>query len=338
MKILITGGAGFIGFNLIKLLALKKNFEIVLIDNLNSYYDLNLKLNRLSQLGFSKDNLPWKKTTSNLYPSVSFIMGDIKKHKKIEKIFKLESFDQVIHLAAQAGVRYSISNPRSYIDNNINGFFNVLECCRNFKVPKILYASSSSVYGLNHEYPSKETDRVDRPISLYAATKRSNELMAFTYSHLFNIQTIGLRFFTVYGPWGRPDMAPFIFTKNILEESEITVYNDGNSKRDFTYIDDVTESILAIINSTISTFDSTSSIYNIGNSNPISLINFINILENQLGKKANIKYAQLQPGDVVNTFANTDLLSENFNISAKVSLENGLNQFVFWYKSYYSTD
>lgn len=335
MNLLLTGGAGFIGYSLAKVFSKNSNFNIVIIDNLNEYYNLQLKLDRLSELGIPLNFKPWIKVKSIVFPSISFLNGDIQDHNKLEQLFNLENFDFVINLAAQAGVQYSISNPRSYIDSNIVGFFNILECCRNYGVNKLIYASSSSVYGLNQDYPFKESDRVDTPISLYAASKRCNELMAFTYSHLYNFRSVGLRFFTVYGPWGRPDMAPFIFTSKILNDEQITVFNNGLSTRDFTYIDDVTSAIDLILNSKFLDSEPLASIYNVGNSHPVTLLKFLNILEKVLNKKAIIKFESLQPGDVMNTFADVSLLNDRFSFNPSVALEDGLDNFVTWYNNYY---
>lgn len=332
-KILITGVAGFIGFHLTNLL-LDYQYSVVGIDNLNNYYDVELKEGRLSLL----------KARRNF----TFIKMDLKDKEAIDNLFKDNSFDYAINLAAQAGVRYSIINPYAYVDSNLIGFMNILEACRNYPVKHLVFASSSSVYGGNKVIPFSTNHEVDHPVSLYAATKKSNELMAHTYSYLYNIPVTGLRFFTVYGPWGRPDMAYYSFTEDILQGRDIKVFNHGKMERDFTYIDDIVESIrrlITVIPEGIPQWDEkihglSSSfapykIYNIGNSNPVELEKFISILEEKLGKKANKIYMELQPGDVVRTYADTSDLENVINFKPETKIEVGLDKFVEWYKKYH---
>jgi len=337
-RILITGVAGFIGFHLVKRL-MKDDFYLVGIDNINDYYDINLKNQRLKNLEiFSKNNNSnWK-----------FFKSDLVDEKALRLIFYEYKPDVVINLAAQAGVRYSLENPREYIYSNIVGFMNILELCKENKVKNLIYASSSSVYGLNKKIPFLEKHPVNHPISIYASSKISNELMAHTYSHLFNIPCTGLRFFTVYGPWGRPDMAPMIFTKAIFSKSPIEIFNHGNMWRDFTYVDDVIESIIRLINNpakriiknkldieSSETSMAPNEIFNIGNNNPIKLLDFIEILEDEIGIKAIKKYREMQKGDVEKTFADSTLLSEKTGFSPKTSIRRGIKEFISWYKEYY---
>jgi UDP-glucuronate 4-epimerase len=333
-KILITGVAGFIGFHLAGFL-LKKNYEIIGVDNLNDYYDKKLKYDRLDLL----------KRSNNF----KFYFVDIKEGENLENIFKTHRPNYVIHLAAQAGVRYSLINPKAYLESNIIGFFNILESCKKFPVKHLIYASSSSVYGGNKKVPFSTKDNVDHPISFYAATKKSNELMAHTYSHLYQIPTTGLRFFTVYGPWGRPDMAYFIFTKNIIEGNPIKVFNYGNMERDFTYIDDVVNAIYKLldvipksnykwdeIKDGIDSSFAPYKIYNIGNNSPVKLKYFIEILENKIGKKAKQIYLEMQPGDVLKTYADITELEKTINFKPSTNIEKGLEKFVSWYLDYYN--
>ena len=336
MKILITGSAGFIGFSL-SLKLLKKGFTIFGVDNLNHYYDPKLKEARLSIL--------------KQYPNYNHYKIDISDKNPILDLFAQIKPDIVVNLAAQAGVRYSIDNPSAYINSNIKGFLNILEGCRHNNVTNLVYASSSSVYGSNTKIPFKTTDGVDHPLSLYAASKKSNELMAHTYSHLFNIPTTGLRFFTVYGPWGRPDMALFNFTKNILLDKPINVFNYGDHKRDFTYIDDITEVLSIVINKPAkpntnwdsqkpdpSSSSAPFKIYNIGNNKPIKLMDYIHEIEKVLNKKAIINFQPLQPGDVNTTFADVDDLIKDFNYKPKNNIETGIARFVEWYKEFYQDE
>ncbi|HMS64797.1 MAG TPA: NAD-dependent epimerase/dehydratase family protein [Ignavibacteria bacterium] len=318
MKYLITGAAGFIGFHLSKRLS-KEDVEIVGIDNLNSYYDVTLKESRLNQL----------RGRSNF----DFIRLDMAEKDVLEKLFEQEKFDAVINLAAQPGVRYSITNPDVSIRSNITAFFNLLECCKKFEIKSLIYASSSSVYGNNDKVPSSVTDNVDHPISLYAATKKANELMAYTYHHLYNITTTGLRFFTVYGSWGRPDMAYYKFAKNIMDGKQIDVYNNGDMERDFTYIDDVIESIYRLTKKKV---DNKYRLFNIGGEHPVKLLTFIEILERSLGKKAEVIFKEMQPGDVKKTFADSSALAEFIDYKPLTRIEEGLDNFVKWFKDYYN--
>ena len=333
MKILVTGSAGFIGSSLIKDL-LARGDEVVGIDNLNDYYDPQIKLDRLNQF--------------NDHDLFTHIKGDIVDGDLLEKCFENNNFDSVVNLAAQAGVRYSIENPRAYIDSNIVGFLNILECCRNFKINHLVYASSSSVYGANELMPFSVNHNVDHPLSLYAASKKSNELMAHTYSELYSLPTTGLRFFTVYGPWGRPDMALFKFTKSIFEGEEIEIFNFGKHKRDFTYIDDIVNGIIKVIekppqknpNWTGLKPDPGSSrapwkVYNIGNNSPVELEEFIRAIEDSIGLKAKKNFLPLQPGDVPDTYADISALEKDFNYRPNTSIYEGINKFIDWYRDYY---
>jgi UDP-glucuronate 4-epimerase len=333
MRVLITGAAGFIGFHL-SLKLLKQDYQITGIDNLNNYYAPGLKQSRLDIL--------------SQYNNFNFLKVDIKSKEAVDEIFKGYKPTHVINLAAQAGVRYSIENPYAYIDSNLIGFMNILEACRNYPVEHLLYASSSSVYGGNKVAPFSTNHNVDHPVSLYAATKKSNELMAHTYSHLYGIPTTGLRFFTVYGPYGRPDMAYFSFTKDILAGKPIKVFNHGKMERDFTYIDDIVEGIIKLINrapiankewderkDTLSTSFAPYKIYNIGNNNPVPLMRFIKALETALGKEAEKIYFDMQPGDVLSTYADVSDLERDINFKPGTSIEEGLHKFVDWYKTYY---
>ena len=324
-KILVTGGAGFIGFHLTKRL-LDLNYEVMAIDNLNDYYDVKLKEERLRIL--EKNS------------SFSFRKIDISNKGELENIFKENNFDIVINLAAQAGVRYSIDHPDSYIVSNIIGFYNILECCRNYPVKHLLFASSSSVYGKNKKVPYSTDDKVDQPVSLYAATKKSDELLAYAYSNLYDIKVTGLRFFTVYGPYGRPDMAYFSFTKNIIDDKEIKVFNNGDMYRDFTYIDDIVEGIVKLLDKVPLKDENGVSykIYNIGNNNPVKISKFIEILEKEIGKEAKKVYLPMQPGDVYQTYADITDLTKETGFVPKTSLEEGLNKFVNWYKEFYGGD
>lgn len=330
MKILVTGAAGFIGFHLSKIL-IKNNFDIVGLDNINDYYDVNLKYDRLKELGILKKNSQKFGLVSE-NKNFKFIRLNLENKKELDNLFKNEKFDIVINLAAQAGVRYSLTNPDQYINSNITGFLNVLESCRHNKIKHLIYASSSSVYGINKKIPFSVSDNVDNPISLYAATKKSNELMAHTYSHLFKIPTTGLRFFTVYGPWGRPDMALFLFTKAILENKPINVFNFGKMQRDFTYVDDIVNGIFKIITGRKK---QTYSVYNIGNNNSIKLMDFINHIENKLGIKAKKNLLPIQPGDVSKTWANVDNLISDYEYKPKTDVSVGIGNFIDWYINYF---
>tara|TARA_B100000989_G_scaffold59069_1_gene40237 strand:+ start:8234 stop:9253 length:1020 start_codon:yes stop_codon:yes gene_type:complete len=338
MKIIVTGAAGFIGFHTC-LALLKERHEILGVDNINAYYDVNLKFSRLSELKKLSElkNLNWH-----------FIKVDLEDDNFINKIFKNFKPEIVIHLAAQAGVRYSIDNPKTYINSNLLGFSNIIENCRKFDINNFIYASSSSVYGGNKKLPFKEIDAVDHPVSLYAATKKSNEVVAHSYSYLYRIPSTGLRFFTVYGPWGRPDMAPMIFANSILKGIPIKVYNFGKMKRDFTYIEDVVEAVIRCAKKPAtpninfnqlkpepSTSDAPHRIFNLGNSKPIKLLNFIEILENELGKKAIKKFLPMQLGDVKETASDTTALQEWIDFCPDTSLRSGIKKFATWFLDYY---
>jgi UDP-glucuronate 4-epimerase len=340
MKILVTGAAGFIGLH-VCLQLLQKGHQVVGLDNLNAYYDINLKLARLQELGIAKENamLPHQISRSERYgEAFTFIKMAIEDRQQLPILFKNEGFDVVCNLAAQAGVRYSIENPETYIDSNIVGFLNVLECCRNYQIQHLVYASSSSVYGSNTKIPFETTDAAEHPISLYAATKKSNELMAHTYSYLYGFATTGLRFFTVYGPWGRPDMAMFLFTDAILKDKPIKVFNNGNMERDFTYIDDISEGVVRVIEKDIEhRLESKNlyKIYNIGNNKSVRLLDFIQEIELSLNKKAEKIMMPMQPGDVEKTWANVDELIKDYKYSPTTPIRKGIKLFIDWYLSYY---
>lgn len=334
MKILVTGTAGFIGSYLAKNL-LEQGHEVTGIDNINDYYSPELKYARLKKAGISDESSQWhKKVQSSEYHGYSFVRMDLESKKELSELFEQEQFDMVCNLAAQAGVRYSIENPDAYISSNITGFMNILEACRHNKVKHLVYASSSSVYGNSKKMPLSVADPVDNPISLYAATKKSNELMAFTYSHLYGIPTTGLRFFTVYGPWGRPDMAYFLFTKAILEGNPIKVFNNGDLYRDFTYIDDIINGIVNVLHG-IPEGQPPYKIYNIGNSSPVRLMDFIKTIEDSLGMEAIKDFREMQPGDVYKTFADVSDLEKDFSYHPDTPIEDGIRKFVNWYLDYY---
>lgn len=333
MKILITGAAGFIGFYLCKRL-LNEDHNVFGIDNLNDHYDVNLKKSRLALL---------KKSDR-----FNFIFGDLADRIKIKSVFENEKFDYVVNLAAQAGVRYSIENPAAYIDSNLVGFGNILEGCRHSGVKHLVYASSSSVYGLNTHMPFSVQHNVDHPISLYAASKKANELMAHTYSYLYNLPTTGLRFFTVYGPWGRPDMALFLFTQAILENKPINIFNNGEMQRDFTYVDDIIEGVFRVMNDVPQADPDWSSknpnpsssctpyrLYNIGNNQPVSLMDFVDEIEKAIGKKAKKNFMPLQAGDVPATYADVNSLIKDTGFKPATTIEIGIGNFIKWYKDYY---
>ena len=392
MKILITGTAGFIGFHLAQRL-LQRGDTVVGIDSINDYYDVNLKFARLAETGISHEAEEWlKKVQSTKYPNYSFVRMNLEVREQLNQLFETEKFDKVCNLAAQAGVRYSLENPHAYINSNIVGFINILEACRHHNIKHLAYASSSSVYGNNTKMPLSTSDNVDHPISLYAATKKSNELMAHTYSHLFGLPTTGLRFFTVYGPWGRPDMALFLFTKAILEDKPIKVFNNGNMVRDFTYVDDIVEGVVRVIDNPPSreireanispgavgaqvnksarispplkggvaspagedgvVKDSTGApqsspsggvrggscpykIYNIGNSSPVLLMEYIAAIETTLGKTAQKEFLPMQPGDVPRTEADVTNLVKDLGYKPKTPVQTGIKRFIKWYKSYF---
>ena len=349
MKILVTGTAGFIGFHLAQKL-IARGDEVIGIDSINDYYDINLKYSRLEVAGISRDRINYGKPVKSIkHPNYSFVNLKLEDRDGINSLFASHKFDRVCNLAAQAGVRYSLENPMAYADSNIIGFINILEACRHNNIEHLVYASSSSVYGLNETMPFSTKHNVDHPISLYAASKKSNELMAHTYSYLFGLPTTGLRFFTVYGPWGRPDMALFLFTKAILEGKPIDVFNNGEMQRDFTYIDDIVEGVMRVIDSppitdptwsgknpNPSTSVAPYKIYNIGNSNPVKLMDFIKAIETALGQKAEINFLPLQPGDVPSTWANVDDLWGNLGFKPATSVSHGIANFVTWYKKYYN--
>lgn len=335
--VLVTGAAGFIGYHLCETL-LKQGHFVIGLDNINDYYEVTLKYARLHQLGIEKESASvfLKNSESTLHGSrMQFIRMNLDDRIELPKLFKSYNVDIVCNLAAQAGVRYSIENPEAYIDSNINGFLNVLECCRHHNVKRLVYASSSSVYGNTDKIPFEETTNVDLPISLYAATKKSNELMAHTYSYLYKIETIGLRFFTVYGPWGRPDMAMFLFTDAILNNKPIDVFNNGNLSRDFTYIDDVVQGVISTLLK-----DSKNSnlykLYNIGNGKPVQLLDFIESLEKVLDITATKNMLPMQDGDVYQTFASTSKLEHDFEYKPQTKVDDGINEFVKWYNNFYN--
>ncbi|MEQ9023344.1 MAG: NAD-dependent epimerase [Pseudomonadales bacterium] len=334
MKILVTGAAGFIGFHT-SLRLLERGDEVVGLDNLNDYYDVNLKLARLERL--------------KPYPNFRFVQMELADRDAMPKLFAEEKFERVLNLAAQAGVRYSLKNPHSYVDSNLVGFTNILEGCRHNNVEHLTYASSSSVYGLNTEMPFSIHHNVDHPVSLYAATKKANELMAHTYSHLYGLPTTGLRFFTVYGPWGRPDMALFLFTKAILEGRPIDVFNYGKMKRDFTYIDDIVEGVIRVLDKTArpnprwsgdapdpGTSCAPYRLYNIGNNNPVELMDYIGAIESALGMTAEKNMLPIQPGDVPATYADVDDLIADVGFKPETSVQDGIGRFVDWYRQYFS--
>ncbi|MBE0515370.1 NAD-dependent epimerase [Sulfurimonas sp.] len=337
MKILVTGTAGFIGYHLAKKL-LERGDEVVGLDIINDYYDINLKYTRLNELGIVIPDSDLESSEqsnaiqSSTFPNHRFYKIDLADKEAMVHLFKTEKFDAVCNLAAQAGVRYSIENPDAYIHSNIIGFMNILECCRHYGVQNLSYASSSSVYGLNTQQPFRTTDKTDTPISLYAATKKSNELMAHTYSHLYGIKTTGLRFFTVYGPWGRPDMSPMLFADAITHNRPIKVFNHGDMSRDFTYIDDIVDGVINVIDNPSEKY----SIYNIGNNTPVRLLEFIETIELAFGKIAEKIYMDMQSGDVKSTFADVDDLIRDFDYKPNTSLVEGIVKFANWYNEFYS--
>ena len=351
MKILVTGTAGFIGHNLAKKL-LERGDEVVGLDNINNYYDVNLKYGRLQDLGIQKEDVKEGVFAhSTTYPKHKFIKLDLSDRDGMDDLFEEEQFDAVCNLAAQAGVRYSLENPHAYIESNVVGFMNILEGCRHHGVKNLSYASSSSVYGLNKSQPFKTTDHTDHPVSLYAATKKSNEMMAHTYAHLYGISTTGLRFFTVYGPWGRPDMAPMLFTDAILHDRAIKVFNHGDMSRDFTYIDDIVEGVVNVIDNPAKSDenwnalapDASSSsapykIYNIGNNEPVKLMDFIQAIEEALGKEAAKDFMDMQPGDVQSTYADVQGLISDMHYKPETSIKEGVGAFIRWYKEFYGED
>ncbi len=348
MKILVTGTAGFIGYHLAQRL-IERGDEVVGLDSVNDYYDPAIKYGRLAQTGIDQDRIEYNTlVTSSQYNNYRFIQLNLEEKVNLDRLFTEQKFDKVCNLAAQAGVRYSLINPQAYIDANIVGFVNILEACRHNDIQHLAYASSSSVYGLNESMPFATSDNVDHPVSLYAASKKSNELMAHTYSHLFGLPTTGLRFFTVYGPWGRPDMALFLFTKAILEDKPIDVFNHGKMRRDFTYVDDIVEGVVRVIDHPAkgnsdwsgqspdpSCSKAPYKIYNIGNSNPVELMDFIEAIEQALGKKAQKNMMPIQPGDVPATWANVDDLVEDLDYQPNTAVQEGVQRFIDWYKDFY---
>ena len=334
MKVLVTGAAGFIGSSIVKSL-LKQNYEVIGLDCINSYYDTTLKYARIAEVGIlQKDIKENKKIASTVYPAYQFIKLDLTDRINMKLLFDTERFDIVINMAAQAGVRYSLENPYAYIESNILGFLNILENCRYHKIKQLIYASSSSIYGANAHLPFVESDMTDMPVSIYAATKKSDELMAYSYSKVFGLPTTGVRFFTVYGPWGRPDMAPFLFMQSILEGRPIQVFNHGKLGRDFTYIDDIVDGIMCLLNNP-SVEDVPYRVYNIGNSKPVQLLDFISIMENVTGRKAIKQMVEMQPGDVYCTYADISRMKNDFGYMPLVSVEEGISRFYNWYKVFY---
>ncbi len=348
MKVLVTGAAGFIGYHLCAWL-LRRGHQVLGLDSLNAYYDVSLKLDRLRQLGVEAAGLePWRLQASATEPSFRFVRADLVELKGLDGLFGREGFEWVCNLAAQAGVRHSLTDPHTYVQSNVAGFLNVLECCRHHGARHLVYASSSSVYGLNRSVPFAASQNVDHPVSIYAATKKSNELMAHSYSHLYGLPTTGLRLFTVYGPWGRPDMALFRFTDAIQKGEALEVYNQGEMIRDFTYVDDVVEStgrILSRLPVASPEWDPARPradissapyrVYNVGNSQPVRLLDFIAALERELGLQARLRYLPLQPGDVPETSAEVSSLEEATAFRPRTSIQDGIKAFVRWYRAYY---
>lgn len=350
MKILVTGGAGFIGTAL-SLRLIHEGHTVVGLDNINDYYTPDLKFARLNNLGIKQENAKnwYQFSKSDIYEHYSFIRMNLEDSQAMKMLFANGEFDAIVNLAAQAGVRYSIQNPRAYVESNIDGFLNVLEGCRHYNVKHLVYASSSSVYGLNGKVPFSEHDPIAHPVSLYAATKKSNELMAHTYSSLYGIPTTGLRFFTVYGPWGRPDMSPFLFIDAILRNKPIKVFNNGDMLRDFTYIDDITEGVVRILSippKANPNWDSTNPdpatssapyrIYNIGNQHPIRLMDYIGCIEKSIGREAQKNYLPMQPGDVYQTYADSSALMKATGFHPATSLQDGISRTVDWFRRYYN--
>lgn len=349
MKLLVTGAAGFIGSAVCHRM-LENGHSVVGLDNINDYYDTALKYGRMSNLGIKLENIRWYKYfNSSKYPDFRFIRMNLEDRKAMAMMFANEGFDVVVNLGAQAGVRYSITNPMSYIESNVDGFINILEGCRHNNVKHLVYASSSSVYGLNGKVPFSEHDGIAHPVSLYAATKKSNELMAHAYSKLYGIPTTGLRFFTVYGPWGRPDMSPFLFMDAILNDRPIKVFNNGDMLRDFTYIDDIVEGIVRIIdvipkgnpdwdetNPDPASSTAPYRIYNIGNQHPTRLMDYISCIEKAIGREARKEFLPMQPGDVYQTFADSSALAEATGFKPDTPLQEGIDRTVAWFKQYYN--
>ena len=333
MKILITGAAGFIGHKMVKVLS-EEGAEVVGLDSINDYYSVDLKYSRLADNGIAREDIEdGILVQSRTIPGYRFVRMDLTDREGIDRLFRTEGFTHVLNLAGQAGVRYSIENPYSYVQSNVVGFLNILEGCRHHGLPRLVYASSSSVYGMDPHVPFKETDRTDSPVSLYAATKKSEEAMSYAYSKLYHLQTVGLRFFTVYGPWGRPDMAPYKFMKAIDNDEEIQVFNHGNMLRDFTYIDDIAEGVRLVLHSD-NNEEIPYRIYNIGNSEPVRLLDFIKTIEAVTGHKARMKMLDMQPGDVVRTYADTSLLQHDFGYKPSTTIADGISNLYAWYKSH----
>lgn len=340
MKLLITGAAGFVGYHLIQHLIDRKEIEIVGVDNINDYYDVNLKYDRLSDCGISKEKIEENQATlSAKYANYTFYKADIAEGEVLNQIFTKEKIDVVINMAAQAGVRYSIENPQVYVQSNLVGFANILECCRHHKIKHLIYASSSSVYGQSNKTPFSETDNVDYPVSFYAATKKCNELMAHTYSHLYQLPTTGVRLFTVYGPWGRPDMAPILFAEAIRNDKKIRVFNNGNMLRDFTYVGDIVKGITLLLDQPLDKVGTQDhpyyQVYNIGNAAPVKLMDFIETIEQAMGKKAVLDMMPMQPGDVTVTYADVSKLMEDTGYKPSTTLTEGVSAFIGWYSKYY---
>lgn len=337
MKVLVTGAAGFIGFHLTTKL-LEEGVEVYGLDNINDYYDVNLKYARLKELGINWRNAEVfnQEVDSYKYNDFKFIRLNLEDKSNLSSLFEKQKFDIVCNLAAQAGVRYSLENPDVYIQSNIVGFLNILEASRHFEIKHLVYASSSSVYGANKKIPFETSDNVDHPVSLYAATKKSNELMAHTYSHLYKIPTTGLRFFTVYGPWGRPDMAPILFADAMSKNQPIKVFNYGKMQRDFTYVKDIVEGVKRVIKKSISDRE-LYKVYNIGNNDSVNLLDFISEIETNLGVKAEKKMMPIQPGDVEKTWANVDDLIKDYSYEPNTSIEYGVKNFVNWFRTYYNS-
>lgn len=351
MKVLVTGAAGFIGYHLVKNL-LERGDEVIGIDNINDYYDVDLKYSRLEDTGINRERIiyGWQ-VSSSKYSNYQFIKLDITDDRKLKKLFKNFHFDAVCNLAAQAGVRYSLTNPKAYLESNITGFLHILECCRAHDIKHLVYASSSSVYGLNKEMPFSVNHSVDHPVSLYAASKKSNELMAHAYSHLFQLPTTGLRFFTVYGPWGRPDMALFLFAKAIFEDKPMDIYNNGVMKRDFTYIDDIVDGIVRVLDNPAESNPDWNGrnpcpansiapyrVFNIGRGQSVNLMEFIEEIEKYTGKTAIKNYLPMQSGDVAETWADISNIQSMFDYYPKISVPEGIRRFLDWYSKAYTSE
>lgn len=348
MKILVTGASGFIG-SYVTLKLAQRGDDVIGIDNINDYYNTDLKYGRLSALGITKQSTAWYQLSrSEKYPNLHFMRMNLEDKGALYSLFDTHNFDAVCNLAAQAGVRYSIQNPEAYINSNVIGFLNILEACRHFPIKHLVYASSSSVYGLNESVPFSESDSIAHPVSLYAASKKSNELMAHAYSNLYGIPTTGLRFFTVYGPWGRPDMSPFLFADAILHNKPIKVFNNGDMLRDFTFIEDIVKGVIAVIDKPAAGDEKWSGlkpnpqsstspykIYNIGNSQPIKLMDFIRAIELAIGREAKKEFLPMQPGDVYQTNADTTLLERDFGFKPNTSIQEGVAKTINWYKTFY---